>query len=112
MSYTGITCSYCEMSDRNSYRAFFIRLSPGGEYLIICDGCLARERRHLATEGPALAGSSSSTSLDEESVRRLTGSMRNALLATLCRLIENFSSPSVHNLPILSALFRSYKRFS
>ncbi len=112
MSFTDITCSYCKMSDRNSHRAFSIRLFPGNRYLIICDGCLTRERRYLVAEGPAQTGASSSTALDEESVRRLTDSIPKTVLAATHRLIKSVASPRVHDLPILSALFHSYKRFS
>lgn len=112
MLFTGRSCSYCDISAKDSYRAFFIRLSPCGEYLIICDGCLARERRHLLTEGPGLAGASSSTPLGEESVRRLTSSMSKALLAATQRSIEHFPLPRIHDWPVISTLYRSYKRFS
>jgi hypothetical protein len=111
MSFTGITCSYCDISAKDSYRAFFIRLFPGNQYLVMCDGCLARERRDLVAEGPALVGTSS-TSLGEESVQRLTGSIRRTLLEATRRLIENLSLPRIHDRPIISTLFRSYKRFS
>lgn len=111
--FTGITCSYCAISAKDSYRAFFIRLFPGGEYLIICDGCLARERRYLFAEDPALAGASSSTPLSEESLQLLTDSRQKVLLAAISRSIENFSLASILDWPIISTLFRSYyKRFS
>ncbi len=112
MFFTDSSCSYCDLSTKNSYQAFFIRLSPGSKYLIICDRCLARERRYLEAEDPALEGMCSSTSLGEEPLQRVTGSMRKALLAATHHWIENFSLPKIHDLPIISTLFRSYKRFS
>jgi hypothetical protein len=112
MSFTGITCCYCNISAKDSYRAFFIRLFPGGEYLIMCDSCLARERRYLDAERPEPEGASSSASLVEESALRLTGSIGNALLAAAHRSIENFSLPKIHGWPIFSTLYRSYKRLS
>jgi len=112
MFYTSITCSYCAISAKYSYRAFFIRCFPGSAYLIICDCCLARERRYLVAEDPALVGACSSASLGEESMQPLAGSMRKAILAATDRWIENFSLPRIHDLPIISTLFRSCKRIS
>ncbi len=112
MFLTNITCSYCNIPAKDSYRAFFIRLFPGRQYLIMCDGCLAWERRHLRTESPGLAEESSSIFLGEKSLQRLSGSMRKALRAAAHRSIEKFSLPRIHDLPIISTLFRSYRRFS
>jgi hypothetical protein len=112
MFITGGTCSYCDVSPKNSHRAFFIRLFPGGEYLIMCDCCLARERRYLHAEGPALEDTASSTSLGEESLQQLIGSMQKAHLGATHRWVENFSLLRIHDWPIIATLFRSHKRFS
>lgn len=112
MFFTDSSCSYCNISTKNSYRAFFIRLSPGNEYLIICDCCLARERRYLQTEDPALESTCSSTALGEQSVRWSTASTRKTTLEATRRLIKNLFLPKIHDRPIISTLFRSHKRFS
>ncbi len=112
MFVTDSSCSHCDISTKNSHQAFFIRLLPGSRYMIICDRCLARERRHLEADDPALEGVCSSTSLGEESLQRVTGSMQKTLLAATHHWIENLSLSKIHDLPIISTLFRSYKRSS
>lgn len=104
------TCSYCDISTRGSYRAFFIRILPDGEYLIICDWCLARERRYLLIEGSALQGEPSTVSVSDDVVRLFTARVLAAAIAQTRRWIQSFSFFGGYHWPVFPFSHRARKR--
>ena len=52
MFFGSTICVYCGVPTNVTHRAFHIRVLPGCKYAVICDRCLAWERRALLTEGP------------------------------------------------------------
>jgi hypothetical protein len=104
------SCSYCGISTRESHRAVFIRLLPDRDYLIICDGCLGRERRHLLTEVSELQQEPFLIPVRDDLVRLLTARVLRAALAQTRRWIQSFYFSRGYNWPVFLFFHRARKR--
>ena len=50
MAFGRYSCSCCNAASDTSNRAFYIRLLPLGEYMILCDRCMKHRNRYTAEE--------------------------------------------------------------
>lgn len=104
MGFGSATCNYCNIAPRDSRRAFYIRLMPGGEYVILCDRCHSWTK----SDPPMSALISGTTALSprgDDLSRLLKAREFWAAFAHMCRQIARFSSAGDSHLPAFSRKF-------
>jgi hypothetical protein len=109
MFFGGAICGSCGVPTDATYRAFYLRLLPGFKYAVICDRCLACERRALLTEG---------LYPDHEQITAQAGDAHvplyntRAAMAHMVRRIERLSSSGSDHWPIVHLFHHARKRSS
>lgn len=86
MGFGSANCDYCNIEPRDSRRAFYIRLMPGGECLILCDRC------HRWSMSAPTSGATAFSSRADDLSRLLKARELWAAFARMCQQIARFCS--------------------
>lgn len=107
MFFGGAICGHCGVPTNATHRAFYLRLLPGCKYAVICDRCLARERRALLTEGPYPYHEPGMAQPDHAQVPLYHP---RSAIAHFVRRIERFASSGGDHWPIVHLFHHARKR--